>query len=138
MTHWYMPHRVLFARGSETPAVSCSLPARGAQDLGCGDADYMSRMLSSAGLPLLRSYTGVDLSRPALEVARGNLARRALLAAREGALPAGALSGSALRLSADCEETGALRRGRGLRMQQGMKGVPRQAKSGAHPVGIPA
>jgi hypothetical protein len=49
----------------------------GAQDLGCGDADYVSRLLSRASLPLLRSYTGVDLSRPALEVARGNLARQA-------------------------------------------------------------
>lgn len=49
----------------------------GEQDLGCGDADYVSRLLSRTSLPLLRSYTGVDLSRPALEVARGNLTRQA-------------------------------------------------------------
>lgn len=46
------------------------------QDLGCGDADTFSRVISRTNIrPLLRSYTGVELSKPAITIARVNLAR---------------------------------------------------------------
>lgn len=45
-------------------------------DLGCGDSDYISRIIEKAGGRILvASYTGVDLSEPALEVSRQNIAR---------------------------------------------------------------
>lgn len=46
-------------------------------DLGCGDAEYISRTLRQLAQqqqePLLESYVGVDLSRPALALARQHL-----------------------------------------------------------------
>ena len=49
-----------------------------AQDLGCGDAGPIAKLVSAAaeqGRPLVRKYTGVDLSKPALSLAQANLAR---------------------------------------------------------------
>ena len=49
-----------------------------AQDLGCGDAGPIAKLVSAAaehGRPLVRKYTGVDLSKPALALAQANLAR---------------------------------------------------------------
>lgn len=48
------------------------------QDLGCGDAGPIAKLVSAAaeqGRPLMRKYTGVDLSKPALTLAQANLAR---------------------------------------------------------------
>jgi SAM-dependent methyltransferase len=45
-------------------------------DLGCGDAHCVSRALEASGLaPHVASYTGVDMSAPALALARANLCR---------------------------------------------------------------
>ena len=45
-------------------------------DLGCGDSDYISRTMSDVGgTAVVSSYTGVDLSQPALEISRRNVAK---------------------------------------------------------------
>ncbi|BDA47429.1 probable demethylmenaquinone methyltransferase [Coccomyxa sp. Obi] len=45
-------------------------------DLGCGDSDYISRLLEkSGGEDLVASYTGVDLSEPAIEISKQNINR---------------------------------------------------------------
>ncbi len=47
-------------------------------DLGCGDSDYICRIMSEAGgAAVVSRYTGVDLSEPALEISRRNVARSA-------------------------------------------------------------
>lgn len=59
-------------------------------DLGCGDAEYISRSLQRLEQqqqqqqqdPLLELYVGVDLSRPALALARQHLASALVPAAR--------------------------------------------------------
>lgn len=48
------------------------------QDLGCGDAGPIAKLVSAAaeqGRPLVHKYTGVDLSKPALSLAQANMAR---------------------------------------------------------------
>ncbi len=45
-------------------------------DLGCGDSEYISRVIAEAGgSALISSYTGVDLSEPALNFSKRNMAR---------------------------------------------------------------
>ena len=45
-------------------------------DIGCGDSEYISRLIAEAGGPaLVSSYTGVDLCGPALELSKCNVAR---------------------------------------------------------------
>ena len=45
-------------------------------DLGCGDSDYISRLIEASGASeLIASYTGVDLSEPAIEISKQNIHR---------------------------------------------------------------
>ena len=45
-------------------------------DLGCGDSDYIARALVAAGgASIAESYTGVDLSEPALDISERNIER---------------------------------------------------------------
>ncbi len=45
-------------------------------DVGCGDSEYISRVIAEAGGPaLIASYTGVDLCGPALELSKRSMAR---------------------------------------------------------------
>ena len=45
-------------------------------DLGCGDSDYVARMLEAAGgRDIVESYTGVDLSEPAMAISMCNIER---------------------------------------------------------------
>lgn len=70
-------------------------------DLGCGDAHCISRALEASGVaPRVASYTGVDMSAPAIEVARGNLGR-ALAAAPAAA--AAFHQGDMVQFCAGCE-----------------------------------
>ena len=45
-------------------------------DLGCGDSDFIARTLEAArGASIVESYTGVDLSEPALAISERNIER---------------------------------------------------------------
>jgi uncharacterized SAM-dependent methyltransferase len=45
-------------------------------DLGCGDSDYISRIVHNiGGKKVLASYVGVDLCEPALDISKQNIAR---------------------------------------------------------------
>jgi len=70
-------------------------------DLGCGDAHCVARALESSGAGArVARYTGVDMSAPAIEIARGNLAR-ALSSA--GAPAAAGADGAAAEGEAEAE-----------------------------------
>ena len=52
-------------------------------DIGCGDVDYFSKVLANNNLwSRVKSYTGVDLSTPAIEIGNKNVRRVALSAAK--------------------------------------------------------
>lgn len=73
----YLEHKGLYAALKQwlVRAAREKGPLRVA-DLGCGDSEYISRVIVEAGGPaLVSSYTGVDLSEPALEFSKRNMAR---------------------------------------------------------------
>lgn len=72
----YLEHRTLYE------AVQSIVSERARQhpvailDLGCGDSDYVARMLEAAGGgDTVQSYTGVDLSEPAMAISMCNIER---------------------------------------------------------------
>lgn len=72
----YLEHRTLYE------AVQSIVSERARQhpvailDLGCGDSDYVARMLEAAGGgDIVESYTGVDLSEPAMAISMRNIER---------------------------------------------------------------
>ena len=66
----YMLHQELAIESSAVMAVIAKNKAGDILDLGCGDAKQISTQLSS--IPV-NSYTGIDLSKPALTLAKENL-----------------------------------------------------------------
>ncbi|PRW45022.1 ubiquinone biosynthesis [Chlorella sorokiniana] len=83
----FLYHKTLYRAAQEvllshwgsgsTPASTQQQPPLAMLDLGCGDAQQVAAMLARCGAPSgalrLASYTGVDMSPPALAIAQQNL-----------------------------------------------------------------
>lgn len=72
----YLEHKALYgALQQYLHRKAASRPLR-LLDLGCGDSDYISRVIEECGgRALVASYTGVDLSAPAMEISKENINR---------------------------------------------------------------
>lgn len=72
----YLEHKALYGSLQQyLQQKACTGPLR-VLDLGCGDSDYISRLVEECGgESLVASYTGVDLSEPAMEISKQNIHR---------------------------------------------------------------
>ena len=76
LTGDYLEHRDLYATLKTLLLERAAKGALSLADLGCGDSDYISRTLGEAGgSATVCSYTGVDLSEPAIDISRRNIAK---------------------------------------------------------------
>ncbi len=72
----YLEHEALYGSLQQYLQQKASSGPLRLLDLGCGDSDYISRLVEkSGGERLLASYTGVDLSEPAIEISKQNIHR---------------------------------------------------------------
>lgn len=83
----YLEHRALYGSLQHFLQQKAASGPLSLLDLGCGDSDYISRIiLEAGGDQLVESYTGVDLSEPAIEISKQNIRRYALLLLRAASL----------------------------------------------------
>lgn len=76
LTGDYLEHRDLYAALKILIANKAAEGPLSLADLGCGDSDYISRTLREAGsTAAIKSYTGVDLSEPAITISKRNIAK---------------------------------------------------------------
>ena len=72
----YLEHRTLYEAVQSIIADRAQKHPLRILDLGCGDSDYIARVLEAAGgASVVESYTGVDLSEPALAISERNIQR---------------------------------------------------------------
>ena len=72
----YLEHRTLYEAVQSIIMDRAQLHPLRILDLGCGDSEYIARVLEAAGsASIVDSYTGVDLSEPALAISERNIAR---------------------------------------------------------------
>jgi ubiquinone/menaquinone biosynthesis C-methylase UbiE len=72
----YLEHKALYGALQQYLKKKASRRPLILLDLGCGDSDYICRLIEASGASeLIASYTGVDLSEPALEISKQNVHR---------------------------------------------------------------
>ena len=72
----YLEHKTLYEAVQSSIAERAQKHPLRILDLGCGDSDYIARVLEAAeGASVVESYTGVDLSEPALAISERNIQR---------------------------------------------------------------
>lgn len=72
----YLEHRTLYEAVQSIMVDKARQHPLRILDLGCGDSDYIARLLAAAGgASIVESYTGVDLSEPALAISERNIER---------------------------------------------------------------
>ena len=72
----YLEHRTLYEAVQRIVSERSRQHPVAILDLGCGDSDYVARMLEAAeGGYIVESYTGVDLSKPAMAISVRNIER---------------------------------------------------------------